>query len=88
MRPLGLTTKLSRNKYARERDGELMIIHGCTGCGELVINRIAADDDSATILDLVERAMAECDILAIEQTELQPLGAHDRALIERRLFGR
>ena len=44
MTPIGLTMKQSRNKYQRERRGELMLIHQCTECRTLSINRIAADD--------------------------------------------
>jgi hypothetical protein len=48
MKPIGLTMKKSRNKYQRERRGELMLIHECVECRTLSINRIAADDDSET----------------------------------------
>lgn len=85
MRPVGLTTKRGRNKYARERDGELMIIHRCTGCGELVINRIAADDCARTLFDLFEGSAA--DIAALDDAELAPLGPHEGTLVRRRLFG-
>ncbi len=44
MRPIGLTMKTGRNKYQRESRGELMLVHQCTDCGTLSINRIAADD--------------------------------------------
>ncbi len=44
MQPIGLTVKRSRNKYAEMATGELMIIHRCSACGKLSINRIAADD--------------------------------------------
>jgi hypothetical protein len=49
MRPLGLTTKPGRNKYALT-SGELMLVHLCVGCGRLSINRIAADDDPQTLM--------------------------------------
>ena len=50
MAPVGLTLKRTRDKYARQRGGELMLVHRCTHCGELVINRIAADDDPAPLI--------------------------------------
>jgi DNA-directed RNA polymerase subunit RPC12/RpoP len=56
MRPIGLTLKRSRNKYARERDGEVMLIHQCAECGKLSINRIAADDNEALILQTLEES--------------------------------
>lgn len=89
MEPVGLTTKRGRNKYAGERDGELMLIHRCAGCGKLVLNRIAADDQADAILALFERSLATAPSLAAE-LELQGvtlLTAHDEELVERRLFG-
>jgi hypothetical protein len=56
MKPVGLTMKKGRNKYQREPRGELMLIHECTDCQTLSINRIAADDDSAIVLDIFERS--------------------------------
>src|SRR5512147_2229255 len=50
MQPIGLTMKPGRNKYRPEAHGELMLVHACTGCGSLSINRIAADDDSQTVM--------------------------------------
>ncbi len=44
MEPVGLTVKHVTKKYGCSV-GELMVIHVCTGCGKLSINRIAADDD-------------------------------------------
>ena len=89
MRPIGLTTKRSRNKYAQERDGELMIIHQCTGCEKVVINRIAADDSAAGISEIFAGSSA---ISAALQAELADSGvsiitAHDHDLVQRQLFG-
>ncbi len=56
MRPSGLTMKRSRNKYQREMRGELMLIHQCTACGVLAINRIAADDDSETVIAVFQES--------------------------------
>jgi hypothetical protein len=44
MQPIGLTIKRSYDKYGKSRLGELMLIHRCSECGKLSINRIAADD--------------------------------------------
>jgi hypothetical protein len=51
MRPLGLTMKPGRNKYA-PGGGELMLVHLCVDCGRLSINRIAADDDVQTLMEI------------------------------------
>lgn len=57
MRPVALTSKRSRNKYGRGR-GELMLVHLCTDCGEVSINRIAADDDAGTLLEVFRASLA------------------------------
>jgi hypothetical protein len=57
MQPMALTAKRSRNKYGRGH-GELMIVHLCTNCGEISINRIAADDDADTLLEVFNSSLA------------------------------
>jgi RNHCP domain len=89
MRPVGLTTKHSRNKYASDRDGELMLIHRCTVCAKVAINRIAADDNTPAIFALFEDSSYDS---AVCQSELDGMGvsmltAHDIELVRRRLFG-
>jgi hypothetical protein len=89
MEPIGLTTKRSCNKYASERDGELMIIHRCARCGQLVINRIAADDSAESLFELFERS---CAPGALPEGELAamgvaPLGPGEGGLLRRRLVG-
>lgn len=57
MRPIGLTFKHEGvDKYGRLREGELMLIHECTGCGKISINRIAADDSEDAILKVFEES--------------------------------
>jgi hypothetical protein len=89
MEPVGLTTKWSRNKYAAERDGELMIIHRCTGCAKLVINRIAADDGAEDLLAVFERSLAPAPGFRaeLELLGVRPLGTVDGDLVRRRLYG-
>lgn len=89
MQPIGLTTKLSRNKYARERDGELMLIHRCTGCTKIVINRIAGDDSAAAILEVFASTALVGAVLTAELAAagVSVLTDDDRELVRRRLFG-
>lgn len=89
MQPIGLTTKHTRNKYARERDGELMLIHRCTACDVIVINRIAADDSPATLLEIFDASCIAADTTASELNSkgVAMLLAGDRGLVQRRLFG-
>jgi hypothetical protein len=58
MRPVGLTLKNSRNKYARIGSGELMLVHFCTDCERISINRIAADDVPQAIMEVFEASLA------------------------------
>ena len=90
MLPVGLTTKRSRNKYARERDGELMVIHQCTVCEKVVINRIAADDSAALLFAIFESSYAMSAALQAEldNNGVSVLSADDRHLVWRRLFGK
>ena len=54
MKPVGLTVKRSRNRYAREATGELMLVHLCEACGKISINRIAADDVPEALMEIFE----------------------------------
>jgi hypothetical protein len=89
MEPVGLTLKKNSNKYGKDKGGELMLIHRCTDCDRLSINRIAADDDAETVfglfgatlrLDNQTRARLESSGILI----LQPA---DADLVHARLFG-
>ncbi|MEX2217208.1 MAG: RNHCP domain-containing protein [Phycisphaerales bacterium] len=40
------------------RDGEWAVIHRCTGCGRLAVNRIAGDDHELALLALALRPIA------------------------------
>lgn len=89
MQPIGLTTKRSRNKYAQGRDGELMLIHRCTRCATIIINRIAADDSAAALLEVFEESWAGGATVAAELAErgVELLTIHDHDLVRQRLFG-
>jgi hypothetical protein len=89
MRPIGLTTKRCRNKYASERGGELMIIHQCAGCGTFVINRIAADDSAAALFEVFTQSADINTALHAElaASDVLMLTAGDSGLLHRRLFG-
>jgi hypothetical protein len=89
MKPIGLTLKRQSKKYARFDQGELMIVHRCEDCDHVALNRIAADDDTETIVAIyqnsiqldghVQRLLAEDDITL--------LGVADKQIVQWRLFG-
>lgn len=89
MQPVGLTLKRLQKKYSSENQGELMLIHQCSDCARISINRIAADDDSDLILDIFERSLKmACTLRAqIEAMGIWPLSENERELVVARLFG-
>lgn len=89
MAPVGLTFKRSRDKYARDRSGELMIVHRCTDCGALSINRIAADDDPVCLLAALTQPVGTRGTLqsACARQGIRLLAEADRPLVLTRLYG-
>jgi hypothetical protein len=89
MKPIGLTMKMGRNKYQRERRGELMLIHQCTDCKTLSINRIAADDDSGTVMIIFQESLSlvhQFHALCQEQGILM-LKSEDARIVYTQLYG-
>lgn len=89
MKPIGLTIKQIRKKYARANSGELMLVHQCVDCGKISINRIAADDDIERIIDVFE-ASFELNPLMRRQAEgegVRLLGAAAREVVQAQLEG-
>jgi len=89
MRPVGLTLKHSRNKYARAASGELMLVHLCTDCSRISINRIAADDVPEAIIEVFEDSMTESDRLWQQTLEdgVDLLGDESCDIVYRQLYG-
>ncbi|WP_321447531.1 RNHCP domain-containing protein [uncultured Cohaesibacter sp.] len=91
MEPVGLTCKHNGfDKYGRERGGDIMIVHLCTGCGTVNINRIAADDCCELILALFERSqiMGQSQRRLINEAGIRLLDTHDEELLHIALFGK
>jgi hypothetical protein len=89
MQPIGLTVKHTGKKYGNAALGELMIIHRCSGCGKISINRIAADDSAGALLALYKRSQKmETDLLqSLAKMNIQPLQAADLTTVYSQLFG-
>ncbi len=89
MQPIGLTLKHTRNKYGYAQSGELQLIHRCSDCGHISINRIAADDAPDGLISLL-CAFSNLDSPTLQQLVaggIQPLKCGDAVLVERQLFG-
>ena len=89
MQPIGLTMKRGRNKYQRDSRGELMLVHQCTGCKTLSINRIAADDDSGTVLGIFQESLQlEYPLQTLcQQHGILVLKAEDTRVVYTQLYG-
>ena len=89
MRPVGLTHKRSRNKYATQSIGELMLVHQCVGCEAISINRIAADDVSDVIFGVFETSSSISPMLLekIAKSEIDFLSEESIDLVYRQLYG-
>lgn len=100
MDAIGLTLKNeSSNQYASTafhehsggpRQGELMIVHRCSGCGVDRINRIAADDNVHSILALYEQSLQLPSEIQYQLATIgiQIVGPYGRAVVTEQLFGK
>jgi len=70
MKPIGLTTKSK---------GELAVVHECLKCGKLSSNRIAGDDNSYSILSLLDQP--------VQKRRIAMLTPEDREQVLIALFG-
>ena len=86
---LGLTFKKVNKRYPGEGLGELMLIHRCTGCGKISINRVAADDSPCLLSDLCERSLSLPKNLLPELTRqgIQPLDSRSFNAAYFQIFG-
>ena len=87
MMPIGLTMKKSRNKYRLESRGELMLIHECMECNTLSINRIAADDDSESILLVFQNSLIHEHHQRCKREGIDLLGNRQSKIVYEQLYG-
>jgi hypothetical protein len=91
MKPLGLTFKCEgKDKYGKEKQGELMVIHQCSKCNKKSINRISGDDNPDAIISLFKKSL-ELDssiIKEIEEEGIKVLSNQDMPEINLQLFGK
>ncbi len=82
MRPVGLTFK----HEGWGRQGEIMIIHECSLCAKISINRVASDDTNDGILALFEASLSLKNTFT--RDGIYVLQEEDRQEVETQLFGR
>ena len=91
MKPIGLTFKQEGiDKYGLPRQGELMLIHECLGCGKISINRIAGDDNPETILRVFEESqgLPSGKKELLKRSGIEIISEGDRKKIIIQLFGK
>ncbi len=91
MQPIGLTFKHEGvDKYGKVRQGEIMIVHECTGCEKFSINRIAADDSPDSIIKLFQESQKidpnKRDQL--EQRGIQMVPEEKKSVVLTQLYGK
>ena len=58
MKPIAVTLKKAgTDKWGNKKPGEVMLVHECTRCGKISINRVAADDDAKEIMKVFENSL-------------------------------
>ncbi len=89
MEPIGLTLKQVWKRYGGEGQGELMLIHRCTGCGKVSINRTAGDDDAFQLFQVYLNSLStNMDALNdLEFSGITILGEEEEYLVKLRIFG-
>ena len=89
MCPIGLTVKKVHKKYTVNGQGELMLIHHCSSCGKISINRIASDDSSGALISLYHAAEDISDefIGKLAEQNIHLLSAGDLTTVFSQLFG-
>jgi DNA-directed RNA polymerase subunit RPC12/RpoP len=90
MQPVGLTVKRTPKRYTRSDPGELMLVHRCTGCGKISINRIAADDDTPLLFQLFLLSSDHVSelLLSLREKNIRLLSEDDFPLVYTQLFGK
>jgi hypothetical protein len=89
MQPIGLTIKQTNKRYG-DNQGELMLVHHCTGCGKISINRVAGDDDTPMLYRLYGESILLCQEMREElaQGGIRLAGASEEVLVMIQLFGK
>jgi len=68
MKPVGITfKKLKKDKYGKEKTGEIMIVHRCSKCGVVSKNRIAGDDSTKVILEIGKETLDRNELKEVKR---------------------
>lgn len=91
MTPVGLTARFNgQDKYGRPREDDVMLVHLCSGCGTVNVNRIAGDDSCEAILNvfIASQSLADSARRAVEAEGITLLCDRDSERLHVALFGK
>lgn len=91
MEPVGLTFKKEGfDKWGKEKQGEIMIIHRCLGYQKISINRIAGDDDADIILKIFKNSHKLNPEIKneLEKSGINLLTEDDKTEILKQIYGK
>ena len=91
MKPEGLVFKGEGiDKYGKLRQGELMLVHQCLGCGKISINRIAGDDEPKAILKVFDlsQKIGGKEIKLLKERGIKLLSEKNKKDVVVQLFGK
>ena len=91
MEPIGLTFKKEGlDKWGKEKQGEIMVIHKCPKDQKISINRIAGDDDPEIILKIFQNSQnLDPEIKKnLKRSGIGLLEKKDKTEVQKQLFGK
>jgi hypothetical protein len=91
MEPVGVTLKQEGvDKYGKQKAGDVLLVHHCTQCGALNINRIAADDPEDLILSVFEKSptLPQEVVEKLKEQNISLLSEKEKPLLSEKLFGK
>ncbi len=91
MEPVGLTFKKEgKDKWGKEKQGEIMLIHRCLGDQIISINRVAGDDNPEIILKIFQTSQnLDLEIKEkIKESGINLLGKQDETEILEQIYGK
>ena len=90
MRPVGLSQKQGRKKYASKNGGELLLVHICTACEQISLNRLAADDLAWRIEEVFafSQDLNRMTRSLLDAGGVQVLGKAQAGIVSSQLFGK
>lgn len=89
MKTIALTFKKNKkDKYSKNKKGELMLVHKCNTCAKYSINRLASDDDSKKILKLLNHNLEKNELLNLKNNKIEVINENDKREVLIQLFGK